>query len=40
MGAAKAVGLVIVALIIIGVIASQSVQIVEAGHRGVLTHWR
>ncbi len=39
MGAAKAVGLVIVALIIIGVIAAQSVQIVEAGHRGVLLHW-
>jgi len=39
MGAAKAVGLVIVALIIIGVIAAQSVQIVDAGHRGVLLHW-
>ena len=39
MGAAKAVGLVIIALIIIGVIAAQSVQIVEAGHRGVLLHW-
>jgi len=39
MGAAKAVGLVIVALIIIGVIAAQSVMIVEAGHRGVLLHW-
>jgi len=39
MGAAKAVGLVIVALIIIGVIAAQSVMIVDAGHRGVLLHW-
>ncbi len=39
MGAAKLVGIGIVALIVIGVIAAASVQIVDAGHRGVLLHW-
>ncbi len=29
----------IIVLIIIGVIASASVKIVDAGHRGILTHW-
>jgi len=38
-GAAKIVFLGIIVLIIIGVIASASVQIVDAGHRGVLLHW-
>ncbi|MCH7969388.1 MAG: prohibitin family protein, partial [Thaumarchaeota archaeon] len=38
-GAAKAVFIGIVVLIIIGVIVSASVQIVDAGHRGVLLHW-
>jgi len=38
-GAAKLVFLGIIVLIIIGVIASASVQIVDAGHRGVLLHW-
>ena len=37
----KAKGIIggIVVLIIVGVLASQSAQIVEAGHRGVLLHW-
>ena len=39
MGAAKLVGIGIIALIVIGVIAAASVQIVDAGHRGVLLHW-
>jgi len=39
MGAAKLVGVGIVVLIIIGVVAAASVQIVDAGHRGVLLHW-
>jgi len=39
MGAAKLVGIGIVILIIIGVVAAASVQIVDAGHRGVLLHW-
>jgi len=39
MGAAKLVGIGIVILIIIGVIAAASVQIVDSGHRGVLLHW-
>jgi len=39
MGAAKIVGIVIIVLIIIGVVAAASVQIVDAGHRGVLLHW-
>ncbi len=38
-GAAKAVAFVIIALIVIGVVAAASVQIVDAGHRGVLLHW-
>ena len=39
MGAAKLVGVGIILLIIIGVVAAASVQIVDAGHRGVLLHW-
>ena len=38
-GAAKAVLVGIILLIIIGVVASASVQIVESGNRGVLLHW-
>jgi len=38
-GAAKAVAIVIIALIVIGVVAAASVQIVDAGFRGVLLHW-
>ena len=38
-GAAKLVLVGIILLIIIGVIASASVQIVESGNRGVLLHW-
>jgi len=38
-GAAKAIAGIIVALIVIGVIASAAVTIVDAGHRGVLLHW-
>ena len=38
-GAAKAVAVGIIALIIIGVLAYAAVQIVDAGHRGVLLHW-
>ena len=37
--AAKAVLGVIVILIVIGVVATASVKIVDAGHRGVLLHW-
>ena len=39
MGAAKGVLMGIVVLIIIGVVAASAVQIVDAGHRGVLLHW-
>ncbi len=39
MGAAKGVAIGIIALIVIGAIAAASVQIVDAGHRGVLLHW-
>ncbi len=39
MGKAKAVAIGIIALIVIGAIAAASVQIVDAGHRGVLLHW-
>ena len=39
MGAAKGVLIGIVVLIIIGVVAASAVQIVDAGHRGVLLHW-
>jgi regulator of protease activity HflC (stomatin/prohibitin superfamily) len=38
-GKAKAVAVAVLALIVIGVIAAASVQIVDAGHRGVLLHW-
>jgi len=38
-GAAKAIAGIIVALIVVGVIASAAVTIVDAGHRGVLLHW-
>ncbi len=38
-GKAKAIGVAIVALIVIAAIAAASVQIVDAGHRGVLLHW-
>lgn len=37
--AARGVTIGIVALIVIGVVAYASVQIVDAGHRGVLLHW-
>ncbi len=39
MGAAKGVMIGIVILIIIGVVVASAVQIVDAGHRGVLLHW-
>lgn len=39
MGKAKAVGFVIIALIVIGVITAAAVKIVDAGYRGVLLHW-
>lgn len=38
-GKAKLIILGIIALIMIGIISSASVQIVEAGNRGVLLHW-
>jgi regulator of protease activity HflC (stomatin/prohibitin superfamily) len=38
-GAAKGVLIGIVVLIIIGVVTASAVQIVDAGHRGVLLHW-
>ena len=38
-GAAKGILIGIVLLIIIGVVASASIQIVESGNRGVLLHW-
>ncbi len=38
-GAAKAIAFVVIALIVIGVITAASVQIVDAGHRGVLLHF-
>jgi len=38
-GKAKGVIVGIVVLIIIGVVASASAQIVDSGHRGVLLHW-
>lgn len=37
--AARGVTIGIIALIVIGVVAYASVQIVDAGHRGVLLHW-
>jgi len=39
MGAAKGVMIGIIALVVVGVIVSASVQIVDAGHRGVLLHF-
>ena len=39
MGAAKGIMIGIVVLIIIGVVAAASIQIVDAGHRGVLLHF-
>jgi regulator of protease activity HflC (stomatin/prohibitin superfamily) len=39
LGKAKAIGIAIIALIVIAAIASASVQIVDAGNRGVLLHW-
>jgi regulator of protease activity HflC (stomatin/prohibitin superfamily) len=39
MSAAKGIAVAIILLIIIGVVASSSVKIVDAGHRGVLLHW-
>jgi len=38
-GAAKAIAIIVIALIVIGVIAAAAVTIVDAGHRGVLLHW-
>jgi len=38
-GAVKGVMIGIVVLIIIGVVTASAVQIVDAGHRGVLLHW-
>jgi prohibitin 2 len=38
-GKAKGIAFAIIALIVIGVIATSSVQIVDAGYRGVLLHW-
>lgn len=39
MSAAKGVLVAIIILVIIGVVASASVKIVDAGNRGVLLHW-
>ena len=39
MGPAKAIAVAIIVLVIIGIIATSSVKIVDAGHRGVLLHW-
>ena len=38
-GAAKGIMIGIVVLIVIGVVVGSAVQIVDAGHRGVLLHW-
>jgi len=38
-GAAKGIMVGIVVLIIIGVVVGSAIQIVDAGHRGVLLHW-
>lgn len=38
-GTAKAIAIIIISLIVIGVIASAAVTIVDAGHRGILLHW-
>jgi len=39
LGGAKIVLMAIIVLVIIGVVASSSVKIVDAGNRGILTHW-
>jgi len=39
MGVAKGIMIGIIALIVIGVVVGSAVQIVDAGHRGVLLHW-
>ncbi len=39
LGKAKGIVIGIIVLIIIGVVAAQSAQIVDSGHRGVLLHW-
>jgi len=39
LNAGKGILLGIIALIVIGVLVSSSVQIVDAGNRGVLRHW-
>jgi len=39
MSAAKGIVAAIIILILIGVVATASVKIVDAGHRGVLLHW-
>jgi len=39
LGGAKIILAAILVLIIIGVVASASVKIVDAGNRGILTHW-
>lgn len=38
-GAVKAIAIVIIALIVVGVVVSASVKIVDSGHRGVLLTW-
>ena len=38
-GAAKIVVAAVIVLIVIAVVASSSVKIVDAGNRGILTHW-
>lgn len=38
-GVARGVAIGILALVVIGVVAYSAVQIVDAGHRGVLLHW-
>jgi len=38
-GAAKAIAVIVIGLIVIGVISAAAVTIVDAGHRGVLLHW-
>jgi len=39
LGAAKGIGIAIIALIVIGAVTFSAVAIVDAGHRGVLLHW-
>ncbi len=38
-GGAKIILIAIIVLVIIGIVASSSVKIVDAGNRGILTHW-